>query len=513
MWTSGRVVMAGAALFLVTAGGAAGARPSPPAELLAILSCGPPEAYGNLRAFAIESGVVDTVPAGDLLVRSTLAQRVGVRSLDGVEFTSGLHLLIADLDGTPSAALLAKVSDARLLANGLTAGQAMIGAGWAAIGSEPLLDRIGRYALDTIAAQPITAAFTVTVYLPQVLAHPGSRFRDLGGALMTAAALSWGARGAQLVGGGLDWMGALAADVDQLVVVLDATPDTGSLDITLRPRSGSTLATFVAMQRPADYALLERLPTAAAPLVLAGTLDGGPYRGSYLALLGAAYGASVSRPGLNAVERMSKANSGKFAIALQLEPGTGWRSAGLFGLSDPDAAGKALSHLLDFKERTFDAAGMSMTFKRRPGSAMHDGVILRGYDATLSFPKQLPSVRGQLEELVPVQFGTQFATFDAIEVMVVASDSLAEARRVIDAARGKTHFTAAPLLARLLQASRARNDSAAVIFDPGVALAELTGHATPSQPMLITFGFTDHKVHARVELQPVTLRTLVRGEP
>ena len=509
---TGRVVMACMVLGLGAARGVAGARSGPPAELLASLSAGPAKARDDLRAFLIAADVAE--PTDDLLPGALLPM-LGVRSLDGVDLASEVHVLVADLDGTRSSVLLARVSDAKQLANGLATGEVMLGAGWAAIGPRPLLDRIGRYALDTVAAQRPPAALTITVYLQQVLARSGPRLRDLGGGVMTAVAQSWGPRGAQLVGGGLDWLGSLAADVDQLVVALDATPETGSLDITLRPRSQSKLMQFVLAQRPTDYALLERLPATTAPLVLAGTLDSGPYRASYHALMWVFYGMSINRSGLDAAERLSKASSGTFAIAMQLEPGASVRTTGLFGLSEPQSAGRALARIIDFlaQDRTFDAAGMSVTIKRHPGSATHDRVALRGFDTTVSFPKQLPSVRGQLEELVPVRFGTELATFDAIEMRVMATDSLAEARRAIDAARGKAHFTAAPLLARSLGASRARKDSAAIIFDPAVALAEDTGRTSPSRPMLITFGFADRNAHVRVELQPATLRTLVRGEP
>lgn len=510
MRVSGRFVMAciGLVLMIATIGGVR-ARPKPSVTVLAHVTTGPAKARDGLRVFAVASGVASAAAQPDDLVRSGLARLLSGRSLDGIDVSGRLHLVIAEIDGALSCALLAPVADGKRIENDVGAGPRRIGGGWVAVGPEPLLDGIGRPALDTIAAQRSAAALTFALDLtPTVGFDP--RFRDASSKLMTSLAEMVGDRGAQLVGKVADWLSSLTAQVDRLVVTIGTTPDTGWIDLALTPTPDSELAKFVAAQRPTDYALLGRLPPAPAPLMLAGTLALGPYHARYLALLADVFGGNLDKPGFDA---LGDASNGAFAGAEQLEPGTGMRMTWLFGLSDPRAAGEAFSRVLDFaaQDHTFDAAGMSVTVKRQPGSTLYDRVVLRGYDVTVGFPKQLPIVRALLEEIVPARLGTLLATFDGTGMIAMAPDASAEARRGIDAARGKAHFTPAPRLVRWLAESRTRRDSAAILFDPAATLSAVTGQASSPQPVLITFGFADRRVHVRVELQPAALGTLVRN--
>jgi hypothetical protein len=428
-----------------------------------------------------------------------------------------MYLLVAGTSGTPAVALLGKVADAKALAAAAGADRLVTRGGWAVIGDRPVLDHIGAYALSAIAAQPTPKAPNATVYMPQVLAHYQPQIE----AFRTQIAASFAQLGpgpmGKLMASYLDGLESMASDTERLIVTLDTTPDMASLDLALLPRPGSRLAAFIGLQRPSDFGLLARLPATTPTVLFGGHLELGPYHDGLLAAMAMLYIPDASHDLLAAMEMIRKVMTGEIALAMQIGRGTGLAFTQLYGVTNAAAADKALAGILAlFKVgRTIQLANMSTTIQANPGTSSHDGVVLRSYDTTSDLSKIPADQRKAMAAVMPdgVQH-VQMATFDGLSMIVAAPDSLAEAGRAIDAARGKAgHFVASADVERLLAAVRARKDSIAMMIDFGGVLAMLTGASAQPQPAMISFGTADRSAHLRIALPAATVRALGAAKP
>jgi hypothetical protein len=490
----------------------------PPAELLVSVAIGPATTLRNLQAYvdAIKPGAGAALT--DQVVRRGLAEMVGASSLDGLDPASWMYVLVASQDGAPAPALLGKIADLKALSSSVDSAHVMIKGSWAVIGGKPLLERVGAYALSAIAAQPTPKAPSATVYLPQVLARYK---REIEAArTQVLASLSQASPGVmgKLMTSYVDGLESLIADTERLVVTIEATPELAALDLALTPKAKSRLAAFAALQRPTDYALLERLPVTTPSMLLAGHLVLGPYRDGLLAVMAAMYGPDTSRDMLAAMDLIRQAMTGDVAMAMRFEKGTGMAFTQLYGTADTTAAGKAVASMLDlFKAgRTIDMTNLATTVKANPETTAYDGVTLRSYDTTYDLSKVPAAQRPMMEAMLPTGVHrAEVATFDALTLVVVAPDSLTEARRSIDAARGKApHFAADKTLSALIAGSRAHKDSVAMVMDLGGILGMVTGAKAAELPMLMSLGFVDHDAHIRLALPAATLRGAVNlGKP
>lgn len=505
---------------------AARAEPSQaPTELLVNVAIGPAATLRNFAAY------VDAVKPGagagvsDTIVRAGLANAVGASSLDGFDPGSWSYLLIANLEGGPALAVVSKVRDAKLLAASAGAARVMSKGGWAIVGPAPMVEHVGAYALATLPAQRPPGALTATVYVPHILTLFKNQI-DAGRAqfLATMAGAAAGQM-APLMTGYFDGLLSAAADTEKAVVTLEATADLASLDVALVPRSGSRLAKFVAVQRPSNYALLDRLPDSSAALLLGGHLDMGPYSEPLLELIAAFYGPSVSKELLGAMRALTRVMTGDLALAARYAPGSGFAFTQMFGVSEAAAADRAFAAIFAlFKSgQTVDTMGISTTIKTNAGTVAHDGVALRSYEASYDLSKASNLDRKAVESMFPrMATRVHVGAFDRLALVAYAPDSLAEAERAIDAARGKApRFTAPQIVGQLLASSRARKDSVAMMMDLGAIMATLTAAAggtgqAPSgvQPVVITVGCADRNAHFRIGLPATTARTAVNlGKP
>jgi hypothetical protein len=190
-------------------------------------------------------------------------------------------------------------------------------------------------------------------------------------------------------------------------------------------------------------------------------------------------------------------------------------------LSDQTAADQAIRSVLEVYRtgRTIETSGVRSTVKATLGRRTPDGVALHTVDTTVDSSKlstaQLSAAqRKQMASTLssfPTQNRAQVATFDAFGMVVFHRDSLAEASRTIDAARGKApHFVPSAALAPLLAGSRARKDSMVIIADLGAFLTVASGHPVPGDlPALISLGYAEHNARIHVALPAATLRAVV----
>ena len=499
------------------------AEPASPAELLASVAIGPASTLRSLAAYvdAVKPGA--SVALSDAFVRQGLAQAVGASSLDGLDPAAWSYLLVGSVDaGPPAVALLGKVHDAKKLAESAAGAEVMSKGGWAIVGPKPLLERVGAYALVTLAAQRAPRAFTATVYMPHLMTRFNDQIQGVRSSMVAGLAQPAAAQMAEFITAYVDGLLSLAGDTEKVVVTLEATAALASLDFAMVPRAGSRLARFVAVQRPSNYALLDRLPDMPAAVLLGGHLELGPYRERMLELMATFYSRAASKELIAAMESLIKVMTGELAVVARFGPGTGMAFTQEFGVTDSAAADKAFAVMLGlFKNgQTFETMGIGMTIKTNPGTVPHDGVALRSYETGYDLSKVPEADRKAMETLYPRgSMAVHLGTFDRLGMVAFGPDSLAEARRAIDAARGKAPRFAAPqIVGQLLASSRARKDSIAMMMDIGTLMAGIAAAAggpprasAEVQPMVMSLGFADRNAHIRIGLPATTARMAVNG--
>jgi hypothetical protein len=312
-----------------------------------------------------------------------------------------------------------------------------------------------------------------------------------------------------------DGLASMAADCDAMVIALDTTAATAALDFALKPRPGTRLAAFAALQKPTDQAMIDRLPASAPPIALiGGHLELGPYRDGVIAAMAMLYNTKAPKDLIAALESVRQALTGDLAIAANFSPTAGLAITELLGVSDPGAADKALGRALDgFKTgQTITAAGTATTITANPGTTTYDGVTLRSYDTVSDSSSVAPAQRKIIESFAPTGTQrTQLATFDKLSAFVMSKDSLADASRAIDAARGKAPRLALTDAGRaLFAASRSRADSLAIQVDIGAVLDVLSHAGAGAAPLMVSLGFRDRNAHVRVAVPAPTAQVLMK---
>jgi hypothetical protein len=508
------------AVMVVAAPGRADAAPRPgkaPPQLLASAAIGPVTTFRGLQAYveAVQPGAGTGLT--DQTVRRVLAQMIGASSLDGSDPTAWTYVLVADGGAEPAFALLVKVADAKTLAKSAQSNHVMTRGGWAAIGARPVLDKIGDHALTVIATQPAPAGPSATVYLPHVLARYKTELAALRQQMATVPAQMGGAM-AQMIESYVDGAMSAAADTERLVVTLEGSRDHGSLDFALAPRPGSRLAKFVALQRPSDYSLIDKLPAGTHSMVFAGHIESGPYHDGMVDLMAAFFGTAAAADVRARLSAVFKATTGELAMAGQIAAGTGMRFTQLFGVTDAAAADQAIARTLEvFKAgSTMSFGGVSTTIRSSAATTVHDGVTLRRYDTTQDLSALPAALRQAMEKMLAgPTTSTVLATFDKLGLSATGSDSAADARLTIDAARGKgPRFAVPAAIAELLAASRQRKESMVLAVDVAGFMAALTGQPSAAAwPLVMSFGFADRSAHLRFAAPAATLRAIIAAQP
>jgi hypothetical protein len=479
----------------------------PPPELLATIAIGPASTLRPLEAYvnAVQPGAGALI--NDQMVRRGLAEILGAHALDGLDPSAWTYVLVSMIGGTPSFAVVGKVASAKAFAQIAAPLTTQTKGGYGVVSSKPILDKLAGYALSMIATQAAPRVPTATIYLPRVLAQFKPQLAAFKDQMVATLAASGGGM-TQLMQSYVDALGALGDDTDRIVITLETTAQIAWLDFALVPRPATRLASFAALQRASDYAMLDRLPATSASIVLAGHLEMGPYRAGFLDVMSAMWGSQSSKD-LNAkFEAVAKALTGDLAMAMSFTPGKGMAFTQLYGTADVPAADKAMVALLDlFKTgRTMQMGKASSTITASPTTTQAHGVALRSYDTTMDLSKMTPDERRGAAAMSPT--GSQRAyvgTFDKLTMVVVAPDSLEAAGRAIDAARGKSpHFVAGPAIATLLDDARGHKDSLASVIDFGPFLA-IAGLQASDLTFLMSLGFADKNVHIRFALPSATL--------
>ena len=472
----------------------------PPVELLASLALGPPTTLKTVQRYAdaIRPGLGAALDEATL--RTLLAGAVELPSLDGFDSAAWPYVLVAGVPGASPIALLGPVTDGQRLAASAGRGRFVQRGRWAIVGAPEVLAAIADYALTAIARRPRPVTATATVWLPRLLAHFRPQIELIRNVMITMAEQDSGDRDAPFKAM-VKSLGEVAAQTDVIVVALDAAPGLCSLEFLLTLRPGSWLAQFVGLQRPADFAIFEKLPAGSAALRFGGHLEFGPFATALPALLPAELGPQPGRSGPPVIEKLRGAMTGDFVMTAQALPGAGVSFSYLAGLIDTRAGEAAISTL-------FTAIGAGVQYDTFIGRisaapsaahATHDGVVLHGIDVRRApSPARVPgeSPDGQL----------LYAAFDSIGLQLMTRDSVADAATAIDAARRKAARFVVPVS---VAAARQRKDSAVLLIDPDEMLAAVNGG--PRQgggPLAVSAGRAGRNLRITLALPATALRAV-----
>lgn len=496
----------------VASGGPAAAQARQPPELLMSVGIGPDNTLDSLRAFAntIQPGAGMALSGG--VLRQQIARMTTATSLDGLDDRGTIYVLA--IDGGPAlkgAAVVGRIADDRKLTQSVGPAHLVKKNGWAVIGPKLVAGKVAPFALGSLAGKAISGPPIVTIYAASLMTRYRTDLEDARKKLAGGLGAAGGGQMTAVIQAYFDGLLSALADSDRVIVTFDLTKDVAAIDLALAPKRGTRLAKFVALQRPADYALVGKLPATQAPFLIAGRLDAGPYRAGMIDMMAQLYGPGMPAGMTAALGAILKASTGDAAMTMQMMGGKGMELTQLFGLADGKAADRAIGQLLGAlqKPQSITTMGMTITHATSPKPTVHDGVTIRGLDATYDLSKAPPDTRATMERMIPKGgLTTRVATFDRLGVVAAAADGAAVAKAAIDAARGKGKRYAPPAqIAGFLAGSRARKESFVMVMD----LGGLTGVAATGRAMMMSMGFADQRAHLRIALPAATVRGLAGG--
>ena len=308
----------------------------------------------------------------------------------------------------------------------------------------------------------------------------------------------------------MDGLSSIAHDADEVRVTLDASTAEAWLDLAFVPHPHSRFAGFVAQQRPDDFHLLDDLPPATAQLVFGSRLRMGPYRAGVIAMMAQLYRSPSTEIGPQ-MERLMNATSGTIAVTGQFDHG-GMTMTQIAGLDDRAAAKAALDRILArfANGQTRQVGPTAVTYRAITPPLEHDHVPLLRFETTYDTSHAPSATRAMIARMSPgmVQH-TAFATFDHELVFAMARDAAGEVARAIDVARGNAAgLTLPPASAALVDAARARKDSAILVIDVGSLLSGFGhGSGTPA-PFSMTLGAAGGALHLGFTLPVASIQAL-----
>ena len=480
--------------------------PAPPPELLVTMSLGPSTALDAARTFldAVKPGLAAV--ASEPVLRKELAAGVNVASIEGLDWTAPLYVLIVDTGGkTVGRAIVGKVSDEKTLLENLGTAHSAINGGWAVLGSDQVIRKIGNYALATLPSRTAVTSPTIVVYLSRLFTKYRTEIDAARKAMATQIAMTQGsAQMAQVSQSMVDGLISVLADSDQGLLTLDASKGQIAVELALVPKPRTRLAKFTGAQRASDYALLARLPATGATMLFAGRIDGGPYRKGMLDIWSSVYGQGIADKQVSrALDAILRATTGDIAMTWQFGAGKPMEFVQAFGVTDPRGVDRAFAKLgsLFRTPRTFESSNIATTIQSNPTPLEHDGVKLGTFDVTFDVGKATEPVRNKMKQMLQPNSTEHVGIVDKLGIVTMNADPSA----LIDALRGKGKtFSPDPTMAAMLDASRARQESVVMAMD----LAALLGRPGAPQPLLLSFGFAGGAVHLRITVPTATVRTL-----
>lgn len=181
-----------------------------------------------------------------------------------------LYLLFGDTGSSP--VLVAAVADPEALAEALAKDAAMrVHQSYAALGDPEAVDALAGYALTRLREQPVPPSITLDMRLEQIMARHGAA---MSAALhMLTAQPSSDEMQRKILETYVSFMDAILHQTASMRATVEAGAAGVTLQIALRARPDTTLATFARGQTPSQYAMLSALARSEDDFFLGGRID------------------------------------------------------------------------------------------------------------------------------------------------------------------------------------------------------------------------------------------------
>ncbi len=447
-------------------------RVSMPSDIVAVISV--PSLDGALP------GLIDFVdkvkPGKGTELRSEIDEEIGAEIADAIDRARPMHLIIvAPPAGVadPGIVVVAAVRDAAKLAKmKSTERDVRLSGRWVAIGEPAVVDRTWRWALGTLATGDPPAS-------PSMSAFPAA-IRDRWEGELRTQLDPGGSPAKTFARDAVLGLLAQTARVDAKVELADGA---ATVDIALTPRADTALAAVLAAQKPATFALLERLPLESPLGVMAMHMSLGPFAAPVRGLITTLITSELDEFGPRTAELFETVwsiGTGEYA---GVTIGGSAIVINAIGVSDPARVHAELQSI-----------AKAVTTIEIPGGRFvvepltHDGVAI--------------SVGKMVADATPGAIGGSWATWDNTLAFALSDLDGAVLRSTIDGSRGKPAVP--PVMAKVISDARKRGDCFLQTVDvlPG------------EQPPLSTaFGVRDGVGHLWMHIPGEQAGTMVKMVP
>ena len=285
-------------------------------------------------------------------------------------------------------------------------------------------------------------------------------------------------------------------------IVISASPSQTSNDLFMRfyPVAGTTFASFIAAQTPADHSLLAKLPANAGQGgLMSGELRAGAAKDAMLGFMIEAIqmlysNTMTSEAWTKLVNDWIATLDGRFTASFSMDlanPATpSMRMLTVFGSTDEAAMRAAWRAMMG--AMTMDGApliqmmGMSVNVVFEPGALDHEGVPVDRYTTKIDASTMTPEAQAAMQKSGGLEQIMHMAAFDQLGAMASSADDMAE---LIDAARGKTKtFEPSKGIQRAMEVSQARGESLFYYLDFAALLPAGSAGELPFGAMVMGMG-------------------------
>ena len=481
-------------------GGATQALPAIPAQpaampeaLLATISVGDPQ--GQLTqvaayADAVNPGFGAMIAPAQML--RMLGASVGVPSLDGVDLTKPIYLLLLDPQKGGGQALLVVGVGNETQLTGSVGGGSMVQVhdGFAAIGKGASLTAASPYALSNLIKNAPPKEPHVVVYMSRIMDSYGAQFEaqmresmgnKSGPERMAAEGIHKAFR-----------------SIDRIEASLEASAANATASVSFYPVQGSALATWSGSQKPADYDVAARLPAGPWLMVAADNIDWTPLN-SFLTQLAQAQGKPELAEWFGAVGH-------EMAFALYAKKNEAVRAAGVVSAKDPAKLKQLLTtYIKMMAQKAPDMDSMKVTAKASGystgGAKLAEITVKPGpktdADDKASFEKQFG--KAGLKSYVGVTGNWLVFSFDK-----ASSAKKLTAKLVRSAKAKKPRSSLGGQIEGALSESKTRKESGVLVFD--MAAISTDKAAAKGATVTVGLGFEGSTVKSRISVPPQVLK-------
>lgn len=450
---------------------------------------------GDNRLGSLRPAVDMIMPGGSAMLsnqmQTTLLELAG-GSLDGADLGKPVRLIALDPSKheAPFVVLVAETAKGSLTpADGAAVERA---GGHALVGPPEVVHAAAGFALGDLLRRPPPTEPSATLYVRPLRAAFAD---DIAGLREEMSSMSdvMGENYSELMRAYFDMLELFAEQVDHVVLTPAVGGDGAGVRIQFVARAGSGLAAYARAQRPADLALLKRLPaTEQAQYALVARFDAEPlaeYADAFImSMMDAGKDADAAR---TAMRRAMQLFDGRMAMALSglpLEP-TGAMVGGLRGDGDADEVMQTMMKSFAAGS-SMDIGGIKQTVELEPNALVYDGVAV--WRSTTRTEVSDPNTAATTPASTTTAFGAVVG-----DLYVNVFGPAQNVGPAIDAARGKGPgaMLDETLSTRLHKAVEA-GASAVLVVD----LASFTGGSAPARAFTLAIGFEGDAMNVDLQL-------------